>query len=56
VINTVFRPTEAEIAWSQAVLAALKASTTGVAVVDGQMVDAPHAARARMILLKAQSH
>jgi citrate lyase subunit beta/citryl-CoA lyase len=54
VINTVFRPTEAEIAWSVSVLAALEASATGVAVVDGQMVDAPHAARARMILLKAQ--
>jgi citrate lyase subunit beta/citryl-CoA lyase len=55
VINTVFRPTEAEIAWSKSVLTALEASTTGVAVVDGQMVDAPHAARAQMILLKAQS-
>lgn len=50
VINTAFRPTDAEIAWAHDVLEALAASANGVAVVSGQMIDAPHAARARSIL------
>lgn len=53
VINTVFTPTAAELAWARSVVAALAASDTGVAVVDGQMVDAPHLARARRILSDA---
>ncbi len=52
VINAVFCPTQAEIAWARATLSAIAASTTGIAVVDGQMVDAPHAARARAILAR----
>lgn len=52
VINRVFRPTEAEIVWARAVLEALSASATGIALVGGQMVDAPHAARARRILAR----
>lgn len=50
IINSVFRPDEAEVRWAETVLAALAASDSGVAVVDGAMVDAPHAARARRIL------
>ncbi|KAF0135034.1 MAG: citrate lyase subunit beta / citryl-CoA lyase, partial [Xanthobacteraceae bacterium] len=52
VINAVFRPSDAEIAWAHRVLEALAASATGIALVDGQMVDAPHAARARRILAR----
>ncbi|WP_439574750.1 HpcH/HpaI aldolase/citrate lyase family protein [Phreatobacter sp.] len=50
IINAVFRPSDAERAWAERVLAALGQSVTGVAMVDGHMVDAPHAARARRIL------
>jgi citrate lyase subunit beta/citryl-CoA lyase len=52
VINAVFRPTEAEIAWAHRVIEALASSATGIALFDGQMVDAPHAARARRILAR----
>jgi len=50
VINEVFRPDAAERGWAEAVLSSLAASESGVAMVDGAMVDAPHAARARRIL------
>jgi citrate lyase subunit beta/citryl-CoA lyase len=50
VINAVFRPDAQERRWAEAVLASLAASGDGVAVVDGAMVDAPHASRARRIL------
>lgn len=50
VINDVFRPTSDEVSWAGRVLNALARSATGVAVVDGVMMDAPHAARARRIL------
>lgn len=50
VINRIFRPSDAERAWAEAVLRALRHAETGVAVLDGQMIDAPHAARARRIL------
>ncbi|MDN2583371.1 CoA ester lyase [Aquibium sp. ELW1220] len=50
VINAVFRPDAQELRWAEAVLASLAASGDGVAVVDGAMVDAPHASRARRIL------
>lgn len=53
IINAVFRPSDAETAWAERVLAALATSETGIAMVDGQMVDAPHAARARRILSRA---
>ncbi len=50
VINSVFRPSAEERRWAEAVLSALAESKGGVAVVDGAMVDAPHASRARRIL------
>lgn len=53
VINRSFRPSEAERRWAEAVLRALENSETGVAVLGGQMIDAPHAARARRILAGA---
>ncbi len=52
VINPAFSDSDATIAWAQAVCAALGRSTTGVAIVDGQMVDPPHLARARRILAR----
>lgn len=50
IIDAVFRPSRDEIAWAERVLAALAGAETGIATVDGRMVDAPHAARARRIL------
>lgn len=50
VINEVFRPSAEEIAWAERVLTAFAGVQTGVAVVEGVMIDAPHAARARRIL------
>ncbi|MBX9587728.1 MAG: CoA ester lyase [Hyphomonadaceae bacterium] len=50
VINNVFHPSESEQVWARAVFAAMAGSGTGIGVVDGEMVDAPHLARARRIL------
>lgn len=50
VINQVFRPSEEELGWARRVLDALQRSQTGIAQVDGRMVDAPHARRACRIL------
>jgi citrate lyase subunit beta/citryl-CoA lyase len=48
-VATAFRPTEAEQAWARKILAAIT-DTSGVAVVDGAMVDKPVLDRARRIL------
>lgn len=50
VINELFQPSPQELEWAARVLEALDGAGSGVAVVDGQMIDAPHAARARRIL------
>lgn len=50
VINESFLPTPEEVAWAEEVRRLLTNSKTGVAVVDGQMVDKPHLARAEKIL------
>lgn len=50
VIEAVFQPAPQELEWARRVLAALETAGSGVAVVDGQMIDAPHAAKARHIL------
>lgn len=42
------RPSEREIAWARAVIAALNGDALGV--VDGAMVDAPVIARAKRVL------
>lgn len=47
-INRAFEPTADERAWAERVVAAL--AGTGLAVVDGKMVDAPHLRLARRIL------
>ncbi|MEV6062842.1 CoA ester lyase [Nocardia asteroides] len=48
-VTTAFRPTEAEQAWARKILAAVT-DTSGVTVVDGDMVDKPVLDRARRIL------
>ncbi|MEU2089979.1 HpcH/HpaI aldolase/citrate lyase family protein [Nocardia beijingensis] len=48
-VTAAFRPTEADIAWARAILAATTDSA-GVAVVDGAMVDKPVVDRAHRIL------
>jgi citrate lyase subunit beta/citryl-CoA lyase len=50
IINQRFTPTEAERRWAERVLAAFDASATGVAQIDGVMLDAPHLAQARRIM------
>lgn len=52
VINAVFEPSAAERDWAARVLEALEQAGGGVAVLDGAMIDAPHAARARRILAR----
>ncbi|MBF6339233.1 CoA ester lyase [Nocardia abscessus] len=48
-VATAFRPTEAEHAWARKIFTAIT-DTSGVAVVDGAMVDKPVLDRARRIL------
>ncbi len=50
VINRSFLPTQEEVDWAQEVLRLLSVSGTGVAVLDGQMIDKPHRVRAEKIL------
>lgn len=51
IVNAAFAATEAEIAWANAVLDALVASSGGgVAMLDGKMLDKPHEVQARRIL------
>ena len=51
VVNQAMSPSAEEVAWARAALAA--ASGTGLAVLDGQMVDAPVLERARWILRRS---
>jgi citrate lyase subunit beta/citryl-CoA lyase len=55
IINEVFSPRPDEIEWARRVLAALAPSGAdrameGAALLDGELIEAPHAARARRIL------
>jgi citrate lyase subunit beta/citryl-CoA lyase len=50
IINQRFTPTEMERNWAERVLAAFRASDTGVVQIDGVMLDAPHLAQARRIM------
>jgi len=52
-IHAAFRPTAAQIERAQKVLAAVAASGSGVAVLDGQMLDRPHVRQAQQVLLRA---
>jgi citrate lyase subunit beta/citryl-CoA lyase len=52
-INSAFSPTPEQIAWAERVLAALPGGAKaqfGAAVLDGQLIEAPHLARAHRIL------
>jgi citrate lyase subunit beta/citryl-CoA lyase len=51
VVNQAMSPSAEEVSWARAAL--LAASGTGLAVVDGQMVDAPVLERARWILRRS---
>jgi citrate lyase subunit beta/citryl-CoA lyase len=54
IINKAFTPSTAETEWAKRVVAAFAAQPdAGVLNVDGQMLDAPHLARARNILNRA---
>ncbi len=56
VINEAFTPSEAMIAEAEAVLAAFGAAeTTGVAGLNGQMLDRPHRLRAERLLARARA-
>jgi citrate lyase subunit beta/citryl-CoA lyase len=50
VIHAAFRPEPDEVAWAEAVIAALEATGEGVASLNGMMLDRPHLLRARKIL------
>jgi citrate lyase subunit beta / citryl-CoA lyase len=52
IINARFTPTEAERQWAQRVVAAFESSDSGVAQLDGMMLDAPHLTQARRILAR----
>jgi citrate lyase beta subunit len=56
IVAAAFRPDETEIAWARRIDAGYRlalAESRGAALVDGEMVDAPVAARARLILEEA---
>jgi citrate lyase subunit beta/citryl-CoA lyase len=57
-INAAFSPNPEEIAWAGRVVTALRAEDSslslGAALLDGQLVEAPHLARARRILTLAE--
>jgi citrate lyase subunit beta/citryl-CoA lyase len=52
VINGCFTPTEAERDWARRVIEAFERSVSGVAQLDGVMLDAPHLAQARRIMAR----
>lgn len=52
VINRAFTPSEQEISWAKRVVAAF-AGATGVAALDGQMLDMPHLKQAQRVLAQA---
>ena len=56
VINEIFTPSAADIARARAVIAAFEASPgTGVASLDGAMIDRPHLKRAERIIERAKA-
>ena len=50
VVNAAFVPTDEEIAWSERVIAAFANNPSGVAKMDGKMLDKPHLRAAEKIL------
>ena len=53
VIHEAFQPTAAQVEHAQKVLAAIAASGSGVAVLNGQMLDRPHMLKAKEVLRRA---
>jgi citrate lyase subunit beta / citryl-CoA lyase len=54
-INAAFTPSAADIAWAKRVVATFEASAgTGVASLDGKMLDRPHFRAAQRVLARAQ--
>ena len=52
VINAAFTPTDAQAEWAQKVVNLLSTAESGVAWLDGEMLDAPHRKRAENILAR----
>ncbi|MAW51804.1 MAG: CoA ester lyase [Geminicoccus sp.] len=52
-INQAFTPTAEAVAWARAVVAVMSEASTGVASLDGQMLDQPHLKQAHRILTRA---
>lgn len=55
VINEVFSPTRAQIEWANHVVAVFADTGTGVASLNGEMLDRPHLKRAETILARAKA-
>jgi citrate lyase subunit beta/citryl-CoA lyase len=54
VINDAFTPSEAELAYARAVVAAFEASPgIGALSLDGKMIDRPHLVQAQRLLAQA---
>jgi citrate lyase beta subunit len=54
-INRLFAPSEREIEWARAVVAAFEGQSEGVLAVEGTMVDRPVVDRARRVLQEAEA-
>ena len=56
VINAAFTPSEAELAWARAVVAAFAANPgAGALQLDGRMIDAPHLKAAQKLLARSKA-
>ena len=55
-VAAALRPSDADVAWAESVVAAVAAAGDGVANVDGKMVDKPVVDRARRILARTANH
>ena len=53
-VNTAFQPSEAQVTWGRAVIAALDGAGKGVATVEGRMVDIAHLRLARRYVAGAR--
>ena len=50
IINSAYTPTPEAVAWAEKVVAIMSEATTGVASLNGQMLDQPHLKQAKRIL------
>ncbi len=53
-IHQAYTPSDVQVAWAQKVIATIAASGSGIAQLDGQMLDRPHLRRATAILKRAE--